>query len=122
GDSAGRALQALVRIDPDGYARRELADRIEARFPPAATLISVEGSPAAVAELSGLLELPPDAERLGPVVLPPVGEDERHRLLLRAPRAQRVALVAAVKGALGVRSARKSEGALRCQVDPVAIA
>jgi primosomal protein N' (replication factor Y) len=45
-----------------------------------------------------------------------------HRLLLRAPSTRRTALVRAVKGALGVRSARKSEGAVRVQVDPVTIA
>ena len=77
-------------------------------------LVSVEGPPDAVAELLGLVDLPDAAEALGPVELAPgVPTGERrgpHRLLLRAPRSQRAALVRAVKGALGVRSARKSEG------------
>ena len=123
GDSSGRALQALVRIDPAGFAARELTDRAEAHFPPAATLVSVEGSPTAVKEMLELLDLPESAEALGPVELTPsVTGEPVHRLLLRAPSTRRTALVRAVKGALGVRSARKSEGAVRVQVDPVTIA
>ncbi len=122
GDSSGRALQALVRIDPAGFAARELTDRTEAHFPPAATLVSVEGPPTAVLEMLELLDLPDGAEALGPVELAAGATGEPvHRLLLRAPSSQRSALVRAVKGALGVRSARKSEGAVRIQVDPVTI-
>jgi primosomal protein N' (replication factor Y) (superfamily II helicase) len=121
GDSAGRSLQALVRVDAEGFAIRELADRRQARFPPAATVVSVEGSSSAVSGLIELLELPPVVEVLGPVELPGVVEPV-HRLLLRSPDTARDELVRAVKGALGVRSARKSEGAVRCQVDPVVIA
>ncbi|GAA3630604.1 primosomal protein N' [Microlunatus ginsengisoli] len=122
GDSSGRALQALVRVDPAGFAARELADRADARFPPAAVLVSLEGPPAALAELLDLVELPEGAEALGPVDLPPgASGDPLQRLLLRAPRARRTTLTRAVKGALGVRSARKSEGAIRCRVDPVEI-
>jgi primosomal protein N' (replication factor Y) len=85
-------------------------------------LVSLEGPPAALAELLDLVELPEDAEALGPVDLPPgASGDPLQRLLLRAPRARRATLVRAVKGALGVRSARKSEGAIRCRVDPVEI-
>ena len=36
GESSGRALQALVRVDPAGFAARELAERRDAHFPPAA--------------------------------------------------------------------------------------
>jgi primosomal protein N' (replication factor Y) len=69
-----------------------------------------------------LVDLPDAAEALGPVEIRPAATgDVRYRLLLRCPRSQRATLVRAVKGALGVRSARKSDGALRCQVDPVAI-
>ncbi len=123
GESSGRALQALVRVDAAGFAARELADRSEACFPPAATLVSVEGPPTALAEMLELLDLPEAAEALGPAELAPGADGEPvHRLLLRAPRTQRTLLVRAVKGALGVRSARKSEGAVRVQVDPVTIA
>ena len=33
GESASRALQALVRVDPAGFAQRELADRTEVALP-----------------------------------------------------------------------------------------
>ncbi len=123
GESSGRALQALVRVDPSGFAAREFADRAAARFPPAVTLVSIEGPSGAVMEVRELLDLPECAEALGPVELAAGGSVEpSHRLLLRAPRDGRNALVGAVKGALGVRSARKSEGAVRVQVDPVVIA
>ena len=67
GESSSRALQALVRVDPGGFAARELADRAAARFPPAAKLVRVEGSAAALAEFVDLAELPAGTEVLGPV-------------------------------------------------------
>ena len=132
GESASRALQALVRVDPGGLAARELVDRAEAHFPPAAKLVTVEGRPDALAEFVALAQLPAHAELLGPVELPPErgprGEPAPahpdgvlSRLTLRAPRAEGAALVRAAKDVTAVRSARKSEGALRVRVDPVAI-
>ena len=131
GESSGRALQALVRVDPAGLAARELVDRAEAHFPPAAKLVTVEGRPDALAEFVELASLPPHAEVLGPVVLPPERrpgdlsgahtETLLSRLTLRAPKSEGAALVRAVKDVSSVRSARKSEGALRIRVDPVAI-
>ena len=44
-------VQALVRWDPAGAAARELAERAELGFPPAVRLASVQGPPAAVAEV-----------------------------------------------------------------------
>jgi len=131
GDSTSRALQALVRVDPAGFAARELIDRGEARFPPAAKLVTVEGGSDALAEFVALAHLPPHAELLGPVELPAerrtVGElgtaraDALSRLTLRAPRSEGAALVRAAKDVAAIRSARKSEGGLRVRVDPVSI-
>ncbi len=131
GESSGRALQALVRLDPGGLASRELADRAEAHFPPAAKLLTVEGRPEALAEFAELAQLPPLAEVLGPVALPPdhrpgtaggaTTDPALSRLTLRAPRGEGAALVRAAKEVAAIRSARKSEGALRIRVDPVAI-
>src|SRR5207344_2833129 len=67
GESSGRALQALVRVDPGGFAARELGERAAARFPPAVTLITVEGSSDALSEFASLVQAPPHAELLGPV-------------------------------------------------------
>lgn len=124
GESSARALQALVRGDPAGFADRELAERAEARFPPAVKLITVEGSADAVAEFADLYRPPEHTERLGPVDLPPAPGEEvvRQRLTLRAPLPVGGDLVQSVKDVTALRSARKSDGALRIRVDPEVIA
>ncbi|MGO1971693.1 MAG: primosomal protein N' [Propionibacteriaceae bacterium] len=131
GPVTARPLQALVRLDPVGHADRELAERAEAHFPPAAKMITVEGRPSAVAEFGELLDLGdlPAADVLGPVEVPrfdhgraPDDDPVLHRLTLRCPLPATRDLVAAVRAAVGVRSARKDEGALRVRVDPVTIA
>lgn len=123
GESSGRALQALVRLDPSGLARRELAERADAHFPPAVKMVLVEGREESLTEFTQLAHLPVDTEVLGPVEIdaPPRSELVLHRLTLRAPLAQGAALVRAVKEVSAIRSARKSEGALRVRVDPVAV-
>jgi primosomal protein N' (replication factor Y) (superfamily II helicase) len=123
GESSGRALQALVRLDPAGLARRELAERAEAHFPPAVKMVLVEGRAESLAEFTDLAQLPPHAEVLGPVELGPQphGDLVLHRLTLRAPLGEGRALVRAVKDVAAIRSARKSEGALRVRVDPVVV-
>ncbi len=70
GDSAARALQALVRLDPAGFAARELAERAEAHFPPAAKVVTVDGTAATLADVVELLRAPDPTEILGPVPLP----------------------------------------------------
>jgi primosomal protein N' (replication factor Y) (superfamily II helicase) len=126
GESSGRALQALVRVDPGGFAARELAERVAARFPPAVKLITIEGPAEALSEFASLVHAPSTAQSLGPADLvirrPAAGnasEPTMQRLILRAPLAEGSHLVGAVKEAAGVRSARKSEGPLRIRVDPV---
>ena len=44
-DGSQQAVQALVRWDPATFADRELAERDELRFPPAARMASVSGRP-----------------------------------------------------------------------------
>ena len=126
GESAGRALQALVRIDPGGFAARELMDRAAARFPPAVTLITIEGSAESLSEFASLIRVPADTELLGPAELavqPAGGGDASgaavERLTLRGPLAAGVRLVGAAKDAAAVRSARKSDGPLRIRVNPI---
>lgn len=129
GDSSARALQALVRLDPAGFAARELAERREAHFPPAAKVITVDGGSSALTDLLALLEPPEPTELLGPVPLPaavpprPGSETDEaiERLTLRTPLTTGADLVRAVRQVSAVRSARKSEGALRIRVDPVAL-
>ncbi|RCK71505.1 primosome assembly protein PriA [Desertihabitans brevis] len=123
GPSGARALQALVRLDPGGFAARELAERAEAHLGPAWRTVTVEGGAEAVRQLHSLLEADRleavGVEVLGPVELDATADGERHRLVLRCPPAGGSELVRQVRQAQSVRSARKSEGALRVRVDPV---
>jgi primosomal protein N' (replication factor Y) len=125
GDSAARALQALVRLDPAGFAARELAERAEAHFPPAVKVVTVEGTVSALGDVVALLRAPEPLEILGPVPSPGVTlagtEEAVERLTLRTPQVTGIALVRAVKDVTAVRSAKKSDGALRVRVDPAAL-
>jgi primosomal protein N' (replication factor Y) (superfamily II helicase) len=116
GDPAHQALQALVRWDPDGHARRETEVRTEAHLPPASRLATITGEPGAVDDALTLLDLPPGAEVLGPVPF----DDDGSRVVVRVPRAHGPALSRALGEVQRVRSARKLD-AVRIQVDPVTL-
>jgi primosomal protein N' (replication factor Y) len=117
-------VQALVRWDPEGFAERELADRLVSRLPPAARMASLTGARPALARLLEITELPPGAEILGPVAAPGRDADDGplERMIVRVPRAGGRALAEALHAAAGVRSARKELGSVRVQVDPLQIA
>jgi len=144
-EAAVSTVQALIRWDPAGHAEAELAARRELGFPPAVAMASIDGSQEAIMDALDRLQLPPDAEVLGPVPLdgsdpdadhqvdgvtdgsgalklgldPDVGDGSRLRALIRAPLAQRKALSAALHALAAGRSARKLGGGLRITVDPV---
>lgn len=111
-----RAVQALVRWDPAGFAVREAEQRASAHLPPATRLATVTGRPGALDDFLVLLDAPPGLDVLGPV---PV-EDDRARLVLRVPRVHGPALSAALGAAQRLRAARKLEP-VRVQVDPVTL-
>jgi primosomal protein N' (replication factor Y) len=113
GDPAHPALQALVRWDPAGFARREGEARSEAHLPPASRLATITGDPGAVDDALTLLDQPPGTEVLGPVE---VGDGES-RLVVRSPRAQAAALSRALGEVQRLRSSRKLDP-VRIQVDP----
>ncbi|WIY83905.1 primosomal protein N' [Propionimicrobium sp. PCR01-08-3] len=123
GPSGVRAVQALVRLDAAQHAEMELADRVEAGYPPAVRFITVEGPAAAIDEFVQLLGPEPAADLLGPVELGgtlALGQTEpAWRLSLRVPLREGAELTAKVKAALAGRTARKMAGALRVRVDPV---
>ena len=125
GESAGRALQAMVRVDPGGFAARELEDRTAAHFPPAVTLITIEGPPEALAEFVALVQPPIHTEILGPVehdMQRGPADDTRgpvQRVTMRAPLSDGAKLARATKEAVAIMSARKSSGSLRIRVNPV---
>jgi primosomal protein N' (replication factor Y) len=106
------AVQALVRWDPVGAAVRELADRTQLGFPPAARMVALSGSRGAVADVVRAVD---GAEVLGPV---PEGEGER--AYLRVPRSEGAALAQQLRAVLATRSARKEE-TVRVEVDPPAL-
>ncbi|CAN5271767.1 primosomal protein N' [soil metagenome] len=116
GDPSHPALQALVRWDQPGFARRLSQERQEARLPPAVRLATVTGEPGAVDDVLTLLAPPASIEVLGPV---PSGDDEE-RLVLRTPRAHGVELARALGELQRVRSSRKLD-AVRVRVDPVSL-
>jgi primosomal protein N' (replication factor Y) len=113
-DGSLAPVQALLRWDPGWFAARELAERRDLGFPPAARMASVTGQAAAVAELLSLARLPDGAEILGPVP----ATDEQERMLLRVARSRAADLAHALHEAAGVRSARKAALPVRIQVDP----
>lgn len=138
-DPAARAVQALVAWDPDTFAEREYADRLDARLPPGARLATLEGSASAVHELIELAQLPSHVELLGPVPIPPdrrttaaagssgagsgrADPDDATRsvrMIVRTPLSQGAALAAALRSGAAVRSAAKSAGSVRVRLDPV---
>lgn len=117
GDASARAVQALVRLDPVGFAERELADRAETGFPPVTRLVSLEGDAQAVDEAVAGIEAEVGAAPLGPV---PVGDDGV-RMLLRLPISGGAGLVAATKQVQAHRTAHKQDGALRVRIDPAVL-
>ncbi|MFF6871818.1 primosomal protein N' [Streptomyces sp. NPDC012450] len=125
-----RPVQALVRWDPVGHARRELAERAELGFPPVSRMAAVSGPPEAVEDFLTAAALPPDAEILGPVPLPvvrpggarrpgdpPPGE-QWDRALVRVPPGSGAALAAALKQARASRLSRGGGDPVRVRVDP----
>ncbi|NUP01343.1 MAG: primosomal protein N', partial [Nonomuraea sp.] len=116
GDAGLPAVQALLRWDPVTHAERELGDRAELGFPPAVRMATLTGSASAVRQMLDEVRLPPDAEVLGPV---PVDESGLERAMIRVRRAGGAALAAALKGASGVRAARKTPDVVRVSVDPL---
>ena len=122
-------VQALIKWDPVGHAEAELAGRIEVGLPPAAHMAAVDGSADAVAALIDDAVLPPDAELLGPVDLPPgvrrppatPVDVTATRMLVRVPRDAGLALAAGFRQAISVASARQDHEAVRVQIDPLHI-
>lgn len=116
GEPQHPALQALVRADPGGFMSRVLAERAAVGLPPAARVVRVGGDPEALAEF---LDNDPfdGVDILGPTELRSHPEPES-AALLRVPLERGRELVARVRNAASIRSARKEGGRLYIQVDP----
>jgi len=119
GEAGEPAIQALVRWDPGGFARREIDERQSAHLPPASRVATVTGEPDDLEVALTALALPPGAEVLGPVSLTGAGarDDDQVRYVVRVPRAQGPTLSRAFRDLQAGRSARKQPH-LRIEVDP----
>ncbi len=108
-------LQALVRCDPTGFAARELAQRRQAHLPPATSLATLE-APSSVLDALKDTQWPEPSEVMGPVPL----DEERSRLIVRAPRSRGGQLAATLAAMQAQRSAAKQTPVRVC-VDPYAL-
>ncbi len=127
GDAQEPGLQALIRWDPGGLARREIDERQSAHLPPASRMATLTGSPEDLEAALSALVLPAGAEVLGPVAVDEARGPEAHqdlreavRYVVRVPRASGPALSAALQQLQAQRSARKLPH-LRVEVDPAAL-
>lgn len=122
-----RPIQALQRWMPRWHAERELEERRELHLPPAGRMAAVTGSAAAVADLLAGIQLPPGAEVLGPVPVigrvpgKPEAAETGERMLVRVPRQLGAELAVALKAAQAARSARKTDGSVRIELDPAVL-
>ncbi|OBK20896.1 primosome assembly protein PriA [Mycobacterium asiaticum] len=128
-ESSLPTVQSLIRWDPVGHAGSELAARAEVGLPPSVHIAALDGTADAVAALLEEARLPEGAELLGPVDLPAgarrpagiAGDVAVTRMLVRVARADGLQLAAALRGAVGVLSARQTHEPVRVQIDPLHI-
>ena len=124
GESSGRALQALVRVDPAGFATRELAERrtrTSHRRPRCWSSTAANRGWTSSSRWPGCPSTPNCSDRSTCPARTTAMRDLL-RLTIRAPRTAAAELVRAAKEVSSIRSARKSDGALRVIVDPVSLA
>lgn len=124
-EPAAAPVQALVRWDPGAFARKELADRADLGYPPAARIAELTAPYSALDDFMAALKLPEGAEILGPTQLPGASGELReaiHRVLIRCPRNSGRRLADALRATQGVRSARKAPVHVRVRIDPIDLA
>jgi primosomal protein N' (replication factor Y) len=114
-----RAIQAWLRLDPVGYATRELAERRAAGLPPAVRMAVIRGEATAVDEVAAAVAAGahPWLDTLGPV--PEAGEPGHAQLLLRCPTARGRDLAGLVHALAAARSAAKAVGVVNYRLDPL---
>ncbi|MET0999469.1 MAG: primosomal protein N', partial [Marmoricola sp.] len=120
GDPSHPGLQALLRWDPSGLARREIDERQSAHLPPASRVATITGAPDDLEQAVAALQLPAGAEVLGPVPVEAPRDavaEEAVRYVVRVPRSSGAALSAALGDLQAHRSTRKLPH-VRIEVDP----
>jgi primosomal protein N' (replication factor Y) len=126
-ESSIPTVQSLIRWDPAGHADAELTARTEVGLPPSVHIAAVDDDPDSVTALLDEVRLPDGADLLGPVPLPPGARRPAGipadvgvtRMLVRVGRDHGLALAAALRGGVGVLSARGSHHPVRVQIDPL---
>lgn len=113
-----RALQALLLPRSTAFIDTVLHERSELGLPPVSKVVEARGSTTALTHFLQTVELPPTARVYGPVEVDEVDQGEEFRAIVRSPLEDAAALVAAVRAAVHVHSAKKVPGSLRIQVDP----
>jgi len=115
-----REVQALLRLDPAGFASAELSERRAAGFPPAAKLIAIEASPATLNDVLSALAPGADVRVAGPFPVPGAPEAADARVTLRCELAEAASLLSRLREVLSVRAAKKQEP-VRVRVDPIVV-
>ena len=113
-ESEHPAVQALIRHDPAGLAKREFDLRTEVSLPPAVRLAALTGEQSDLDDLVSLCELPTETVIRGPVP----ATDGQMRLLLSVPKKLGITLATELKRATAVRSMRKKGGTVNVRIDP----
>jgi primosomal protein N' (replication factor Y) len=113
-ESEHPAVQALIRHDPAGLAKREFELRTQTSLPPAVKLAALTGQQVEIDDLVSISELPEGTVTRGPVPT----NDGQVRLLLSVPKKLGLALSLELKRATAVRSTRKKGGTVNVRIDP----
>ena len=131
-DSSLPVVQALIRWDPAGLARREVAQRRDLGLPPVSRVAVLTGSTEAMAALIESARLPGEVRVLGPVPIEPTSrrrgvrgadvepdpDTSASRTVLMAPRAAGASLARALKEAAALRSVRRGLAPVEIRMDP----
>lgn len=118
GATPHRALRALVLPRSTSFVDAVLDERDALAFPPMSKVVEVSGDTGAVGRFLADADPPPTAGVFGPLEAHDADGGPRSRAVIRAPLADTAALVASVRAAAVVHSAKKVPGTLRVQVDP----
>ncbi len=120
-DPQQRAVQALVRADPTGWANRELAEREETQLPPVWRALTITGPQEDVVAFGATLSHDDDWRRLGPVEVNRAGQANQSRLLILAPPTAGSRLAQATRLALAAKPDRGSEHRVQVRLDPMSL-
>lgn len=115
GPGGDRAIQAVLRIDPVGFAARELEDRRQAGFPPATRMATFTSDEAGLDEVAQTLSAAGYVEMLGPLQQ---DESDQSRLIARVPASRGEDFARLLQTMASGRSQGKRTSKLTWRLDP----